>query len=142
MADRAERGGLEDAVRPDGAERLAALSEEAGCATNKLAELFSEACRMAKDGELETQFLFFALHGDNMYRQPTHARDYRSLCESGVAYHTGRPDYKFHGTIVKTPVPAMLVDEAVVCRVCKGGETVAAVAALADYDYREVLSLM
>lgn len=129
-------------VKTDGTERLAQLSSEAGFINNKLFDLFSEACKMAKDGDLDYQFVFFALHGDNIYKQPTDVRDYQTIHDSSVAYHTARPDYKMHGTIVKMPMPAMMADEAVVCHVCKKDKMVAAVASLADYDYAEVFSIM
>lgn len=129
-------------ISTNGVERLAQLSREAGFTINKLNDLFSEACTMAKDGQLDYQFVFFALHGTNVYKQPTDVRDYNTLHDSCVTYHTGRPDYKMHGTIVKMPMPSMMADEAVVCHVCKGDHMVAAVASIADYDYQEIFCIM
>ena len=141
-----EKGGLTHEKPPrvytNGIERLAILSKEAGFINNKLADLFTEACGMAKKGELDCEFIFFALHGDNIYKQPTDVRDYDVVQANSVPMHTSRPDYKIHGTILKMPLTAMMADEAVVCHICKGDAIIAAVASLSDYDYKEVFSLM
>lgn len=97
---------------------------------------------MAQKGDLHHQFVFFALHGDNVYQQPTHVRDYQTIQECSVAYHTGRPDYKMHGTILKMSIPEMSADNAVVCNVYKKNEIVASVASLAEYGYKEIFSIM
>ena len=97
---------------------------------------------MAKNGDLDYQFVFFALHDDNLYKQPTDVRDYNLLHESSVAYHTARPDYKMHGTIVKVAMPEMMANEAVLCQICKQDKIIASVASLADYNYEEIFSLM
>lgn len=97
---------------------------------------------MAKDRDLDYQFVFFAFHGDNLYKQPTDVRDFETIHESSVAYHTGRPDYRMHGTIVKMPISAMKADDAVVCHVYKKDKIVAAVASRSDCDYNEIFSIM
>jgi len=145
-AEAKEKGGRAYKEHPrvytNGIDRLANLSTEAGCTNNKLADLFTEACGMAKNGQLDCEFIFFALHGDNIYKQPTDVRDYEVVQANSVPMHINRPDYKVHGTILKMPLPAMMANDAVVCHICKGDTVVAAVASLPDYGYEEVFSLM
>jgi hypothetical protein len=129
-------------ISTDGKQRLNALSVEAGCAENTLASLMSEACEMDKKSEMDTQFVFFALQGGNVYKQPTDVRDFEMVQESSVPYHTSRGDYKMHGTIVKMPLPCMAAPDAIVCHVFKGQDMVAVLAALAEYEYEDVYSVM
>ena len=135
-----EQGGY--TISTDGKQRLNALSIEAGCEESTLTSLMSEACEMDKKCEMDTQFVFFALQGGNVYKQPTDVRDFDMVQASSVPYHTGRDDYKMHGTIVKMPLPCMAAPDAIVCHVFKGQDTVAVLASLAEYDYEDVYSVM
>lgn len=123
-------------ITPDGRQKLTDLVEG-----DTLVTLFTEACDMAKKHEMDYQFIFFALHGGNIYKQPTDVRDYDVVQESSVAYHTSRDDYEMHGTITKKPLPQMMATDAVVCHVCKRDEMVAVVASLPEYDYEEVFTV-
>lgn len=134
------QGGL--AINTDGRQRLNALSVEAGCAENTLASLMLEACEMDKKSEMDSQFVFFALQGGNVYKQPTDVRDFEMVQESSVPYHTSRGDYKMHGTIVKMALPCMAAPDAIVCHVFKGQDMLAVLAALAEYEYEDVYSVM
>jgi len=128
-------------ISTDGKQRLKALSVEAGCAEDTLVSLMSEACEMDKKREMDTQFVFFALQGGNVYKQPTDVRDYKMVEESSVPYHTNRGDYKMHGTIVKMPLSCMAAPDAIVCHVFKGKDMVAMLASLAEYEYQNVYSI-
>lgn len=130
------------AISTDGKQKLNALSVEAGCAEDTLTSLMSEACEMDKKSEMDNQFVFFALQGGNVYKQPTDVRDFEMVQESSVPYHTSRCDYKMHGTIVKMPLPCMAAPDAIVCHVFKGQDMVAVLAALAEYEYEDVYSVM
>lgn len=129
-------------ITTDGRDKLKALSTESDCAEGTLDELIKEACEMDKRGEMDYQFVFFALQGGNVYKQPTDVRDFEMVHESSVPYHTSRPDYKLHGTIVKMPLPQMMAPSAIVCHVSKGPEMVGVVATLAEYNYEEMYSVM
>jgi len=130
------------AISTDGKQRLNALSVEAGCAEDTLTSLMSEACEMDKKSEMDTQFIFFALQGGNVYKQPTDFRDFEIVQKSSVPYHTSRGDYKMHGTVVKMPLPCMAAPDAIVCHIFKDQDMVAVLAALAEYEYEDVYSVM
>tara|TARA_B100001057_G_scaffold56554_1_gene50107 strand:+ start:334 stop:873 length:540 start_codon:yes stop_codon:yes gene_type:complete len=129
-------------ITTDGRDKLKALSTESDCAEGTLDELIKEACEMDKRGEMDYQFVFFALQGGNLYKQPTDVRDFEMVYESSVPYHTSRPDYKLHGTIVKMPLPQMMAPSAIVCHVFKGPKMAGIVATLAEYNYEEMYSVM
>ena len=129
-------------IKIEGFERLDSISADVDCDPRKLRDVFLEACDMAKTGRLDYEFLFFALHGDNIYKQPTDVRDYNPASNSDVSYHTSRHDYKIHGKIAKMSIPEMMADGAVVCHIYKKDKLVGSVASLADYDYEEAFSLM
>lgn len=128
-------------VYKDGIECLAHLSTQVDCPENKLIDLFKEACATARKGGLNGEFIFFAVHGDNVYKQPTDLRDFDVVQEQGVPVHVTRPDYKVHGTILKTHLPAMMAKDAIICNISKGDAVIATVASLADYGYQEAFSL-
>lgn len=125
-------------ITTDGRDRLKALSTESECAEHTLDEIVKEACEMDRRGEMDYQFMFFALQGGSVYKQPTDVRDFDMVHESSVPYHMSRSDYKLHGTIVKMPLPQMMTPSAIVCHVFKGHEVASVVATLAEYDYEQM----
>lgn len=128
-------------VTTDGRDKLETLSIASGCAGGTLDELMKEACEMDKRGEMDYQFVFFALQGGNVYKQPTDVRDFDTVHESSVPYHMSRPDYKLHGTIVKMPLPQITAPSAIVCHVFKGVEMTGVVAAMAEDGYEQMYVL-
>jgi hypothetical protein len=95
---------------------------------------------MARNGDLTDEFLFFAVHGGHLYKQPTDVRDYQTSL-AGVAHHPAREDYLMHGTVVKMPLQSVNGGEAVVTQVCSREMVMAAVASLPGDAYEDVLQL-
>ena len=127
-------------VTSDGYETLRNVSVAEECMEEVLTALFDDARDMARRGEMEDEFIFFSVHGNSIYKQPTNIQDYNVIQDSSV-YHSSRQDYKIHGTILKTALPEMMADEALVCEVYKHNELLAVIASLPEQDYVDTFTV-
>jgi len=118
---------------PEGLDAMDEVCVRLDCPQSSLNSVLQDSLGAARMGEFEHTFVFFAFHGDNIYRQPTDVRDFYMVQQS-IEYHTGRDDYKLHGTVTKTP---MLGDQdAIVCRVFFKEDVVAVAVSLSAGNYK------
>lgn len=102
------------------------------CPKPLLDSVLHDSLEAARMGEFEHTFVFFAFHGNNIYRQPTDVRDFLMVQQS-ISYHTGRDDYKLHGTVTKTAV--MGDPDAIVCQIFSKDTVMALAVSLSTDDY-------
>lgn len=132
--------GLRPPAAPDGRERLSTVAQLFDFKPDLLLGLYERTIAMAREGQLETDFIFFAVHRDNVYSQPTDVRDF-DQCWSTVHHHTARADYRVHGTVLKSPVVGLDFPSAVVMHVYSREGIVAAVAADPVDNYNRLLTV-
>jgi hypothetical protein len=106
-----------------------------------LTELHQQACVMAQNGDLDNEFIFFAVHGEHLYKQPTDVRDY-AMSINGVIHHVSRGDYVMHGTVIRMPAISSEANEAVVTEVCTRERVVAIVASSMEDGYSKIVNLV
>lgn len=139
-----ESGGAPGPIEPtkDGKETLLTVAKLSLCSDNDcLVKQHHSGCDMALRGELNWQFVFFAVHSGNMYKQPIDIRDYNTVNHSSVQYHTSREDYTLHGTTVKTTVAHIGVSDAVVTSMSHKNNLLSVVMSLPDDDYKQIYTV-
>lgn len=118
---------------PEGLDEMGDVCVRLDCPQNSLDAVLQDSLEAARMGEFEHTFVFFAFHGDNIYRQPTDIRDF-CMVQQSIGYHTARPDYKMHGTVTKTPV--LGDQDAIICQVFFKSEVVAIAVSLSWGNYK------
>tara|TARA_B110001452_G_scaffold143769_1_gene119583 strand:+ start:7325 stop:7798 length:474 start_codon:yes stop_codon:yes gene_type:complete len=129
----------EDGSQEDEEDGIDSLTNTLGIPDGGLKGIFSYARSVALEGGLNSNFIVYALHGDNICIRTLPSRMFYHVSDVGVHYHQREPDYRMHGFVFKRPL--MGDPDGIVCEVWQGDIMEVAMGGLSHDDYEEMIEL-